>query len=75
MPKTSIAKKKLNSKNKRLYKGREKVRGIKIQKQKLVQEKMFVDKLKKLKDKGEKLIEMKKIEKEMKQESENEAIE
>ena len=75
MPKTSIAKKKLNSKNKRLYKGREKVRGIKIQKQKLVQEKMFVDKLKKLKDKGEKLIEMKKIEKEMKQESENEVIE
>ena len=51
MPKTSIAKKKLNSKNKRLYKGREKVRGIKIQNQKLVQEKMFVDKLKKLKDK------------------------
>ena len=75
MPKTSIAKKKLNSKNKRLYKGREKVRGIKIQKQKLVQEKMFVDKLKKLKDKGEKLIEMKKIDKEMKQESENEVIE
>jgi hypothetical protein len=36
---------------------------------------MFVDKLKKLKDKGEKLIEMKKIEKEMKQESENEVIE
>jgi hypothetical protein len=36
---------------------------------------MFVDKLKKLKDKEEKLIEMKKIEKEMKQESENEVIE
>jgi hypothetical protein len=32
MPKTSIAKKKINSKNKRLYKGREKVRGIKKKK-------------------------------------------
>jgi hypothetical protein len=30
MPKTSIAKKKMNSWNKRLFKGREKGRGIKI---------------------------------------------
>ena len=70
MPKTSIAKKTRDSKHKRSFKSRDKVRQIKKNKEKTLQQNMYVDKIKELKMKQEVLLENQK-KKEEQEEEEN----
>ena len=55
MPKSSIAKKKLDSKNKRMFKGRQKGRQIKKNRDKDIIENQYVNKLNKMKEKHQKM--------------------